>query len=71
MAPATFQGSSASPAGNSGFSAPSVFNTPSPQLGANGNPTRLTRQQYQAVVNAKGQAATDDWMRRNNITVGN
>jgi len=49
---------------------PTIQNTPAPQLGANGFPSTLTRQQYQAVVNAKGQAATDEWMRRNNIQIG-
>lgn len=49
---------------------PTIQNTPVPQLGANGFPSVLTRQQYQAVVNAKGQAATDEWMRRNNIQIG-
>jgi hypothetical protein len=48
---------------------PTVQNTPAPELGANGMPAALTRQQYNAVVAAKGRAATDDWARRNNITV--
>lgn len=51
------------------FSDPTVENTPAPTLGANGMPATLTRQQYQAVVAAKGQAATDAWARRNGIRV--
>lgn len=45
-------------------------NTPAPELGANGQPTTLTRQQYQAVVNSMGQQRTDEWARRNNIRIG-
>lgn len=51
------------------FDAPTTQNTPAPDLGANGMPTVLTRQQYQAVVNAKGQAATDAWVQRNNVRI--
>jgi hypothetical protein len=43
---------------------------PAPQLNANGDPAMLTPEQYQSVVRAKGQAETDAWMRRNNITIG-
>lgn len=43
---------------------------PAPATDANGMPATLTRAQYDAVVNVKGKAATDDWMRRNNITLG-
>jgi len=50
---------------------PTTQNTQPPQLGSNGLPSTLTRAQYQAVVNAKGQQATDEWMRRNGITVSN
>jgi hypothetical protein len=50
---------------------PVMASTPSPVPGENGLPTALTREQYQAIVAAKGQAATDEWARRNNITVGN
>lgn len=49
---------------------PTITNTPAPTLGANGAPAMLTRQQYQAVVNSMGQAATDAWMARNGIKVG-
>lgn len=50
---------------------PTMQNTPAPQVGANGMPTMLSRQQYQAVVASKGQAETDAWMQRNNIRIGN
>jgi hypothetical protein len=50
---------------------PTTQNTPAPQLGANGMPTTLSRQQYQAVVQSMGQAETDAWARRNNIRVVN
>lgn len=53
------------------FDEPTTQNTPAPELNARGMPASLTRQQYQATVNALGQAATDDWMRRNNIVVTN
>lgn len=49
---------------------PTIQNTAPPQLGASGLPTMLTPQQYQAVVEAKGKAATDAWLARNNIRVG-
>lgn len=48
---------------------PTIQNTPAPQVGANGMPAVLTRQQYQAVVNSMGQADTEAWVRRNNIRV--
>lgn len=48
---------------------PTIQNTPAPQLGANGMPTVVTRQQYQAIVAAKGPEATEAWARRNNIQV--
>lgn len=50
--------------------APNIGNTPAPQLNASGNPTRLTRAQYQAVAAVRGQAETDAWAQRNNIVVG-
>lgn len=43
--------------------------TPAPATGANGMPAKLTPEQYRVTVQALGQAKTDDWMRRNNITV--
>lgn len=49
---------------------PTIHNTPAPALGSNGMPTRVTRDQYQAIVAAKGAAATAEWARRNNIQVG-
>jgi hypothetical protein len=48
-----------------------IQNTPAPELGANGMPQVLSRQQYQATVASMGQAATDAWMQRNNIRMGN
>lgn len=42
---------------------------PAPEVGANGMPARLTPAQYAEVVRVKGKAKTDEWMRRNNITV--
>lgn len=50
---------------------PSINNTPAPQTGANGFPATLTRDQYQAVVDQMGQVATDAWMARNNVRLGN
>lgn len=50
---------------------PTIQNTPAPQVGANGMPTMLSRQQYQATVASMGKAATDAWMQRNNVRVGN
>jgi len=50
---------------------PSINNTPAPQTGASGFPATLTRDQYQAVVAQMGQAATDAWMARNNVRLGN
>jgi hypothetical protein len=50
---------------------PTMQNTPAPQLGASGMPTTVTRAQYQTIVAAKGQQATDAWAARNNIQVGN
>ena len=49
---------------------PTTQNTPAPQTGANGFPSVLTPDQYQATVNAMGKQATDDWMRRHNIRIG-
>lgn len=49
---------------------PTIQNTSAPQLGGNGFPPRLTGPQYQAVVNQMGKAATDAWMARNNIQLG-
>lgn len=42
---------------------------PAPALGANGMPSVLTSQQYQAIVDVKGKAATDEWAARNGVTV--
>jgi len=52
---------------------PSMQNTPAPQLGANGLPTELTRQQYQALVNESdgNAAAVDDYLARMGIQVRN
>ena len=50
---------------------PTIGTTPAPELGANGFPTVLTQQQYQATVASMGKAATDAWMQRNNIRIGN
>ena len=50
---------------------PTIQNTPAPQVGANGMPQVLSRQQYQATVASMGKAATDAWMQRNNIRMGN
>lgn len=50
---------------------PNIGNTPAPQLGANGLPATLTRDQYEATVQAMGRAETDAWMRRNNVKVTN
>lgn len=63
------QGAPTAPVGRLTPIQPSIANTPAPQLGANGMPTTLTRQQYQAVVNSMGQADTEAWARRNNIRV--
>jgi len=54
-----------------GAPSPTIQNTPAPQLNAQGNPTLLTRAQYQAIVAEMGQAATDNYIRRNNIRVTN
>lgn len=50
---------------------PSIRNTPSPALGSNGFPSVLSPMQYQALVNEKGKAATDAFISRNNIQIGN
>lgn len=63
------QGAPAAPVGRLTPIQPSIANAPAPQLGANGMPTTLTRQQYQAVVNSMGQADTEAWAQRNNIRV--
>lgn len=55
--------------GGQQMSAPNMMNTPAPQLGANGMPQVITRDQYQVLVSAKGQAATDAMLARNNIQV--
>lgn len=44
--------------------------TPAPQLNAQGDPTRLTPQQYQAIVNSMGRQAADAYIARNGIAVG-
>ncbi len=51
--------------------APTMQNTPSPQLNAQGVPPVLSQAQYMAVVAARGQAETDAWMARNGVRVGN
>lgn len=48
---------------------PTVENTPAPQLGPNGMPTMLTRDQYQAVEQRMGKAETQAWAQRNGIKV--
>lgn len=50
---------------------PTTQNTQPPQLGSNGMPATLTRAQYDAVVNARGRQATEEWARRHNIRVTN
>lgn len=50
---------------------PTMQNTPAPALGANGMPQVLSAAQYQATVASMGKAATDAWMQRNNIRIGN
>jgi hypothetical protein len=62
-------GAPAAPVGRLTPIQPSIANTPAPQTGANGMPTTLTRQQYQAVVNSMGAADTEAWARRNNVRV--
>jgi hypothetical protein len=42
---------------------------PAPKTGEDGMPATLTPAQYRATVQSLGKAKTDDWMRRNNITV--
>jgi len=44
---------------------------PAPALGSNGLPSTLTPQQYQAIVNVKGKAATDAYLSQNGIVVEN
>lgn len=51
--------------------APSIQNTPAPQLGSNGMPSAISPQQYQAIVGQMGKAQTDAWLQRNGVTVGN
>lgn len=55
--------------GGQQMSAPNMMNTPAPDLGANGMPQVITREQYQVLVSAKGKEATDAMMARNNIQV--
>lgn len=43
--------------------------TAAPALDASGKPSVLTRAQYQAIVDVKGKAKTDAYIRANNITV--
>jgi hypothetical protein len=43
--------------------------TKSPDLNSAGIPAKLTRKQYDAVVQVKGKAETDAWMLRNNIQI--
>ncbi|WP_285019572.1 hypothetical protein [Novosphingobium sp. fls2-241-R2A-195] len=59
------------PVGKLTLIAPTTQNTPAPQLGGNGLPAALTRDQYQAVVNQMGKAATDAWAARHGIKIGN
>lgn len=49
---------------------PTIQNTPPPRLGENGLPNMLTPEQYKAVVNAKGQEATDAWAKKHNMAIG-
>lgn len=52
---------------------PTRQNTPAPALGANGLPSELTRQQYQALLNDSGgnAAGLNDYLARMGIRVGN
>jgi hypothetical protein len=50
--------------------APTILNTPAPQVGANGMPAAVNRAQYQAIVEAMGPQQAADWARRNNVRVG-
>jgi hypothetical protein len=50
--------------------APTIMNTPAPQVGANGMPAAVNRAQYQAIVEAMGPQQAADWARRNNVRVG-
>lgn len=54
------------------MSAPTRSNTPAPALGANGLPSVLTPQQYEALVNDSGgnRAAVNDYLTRMGIRVG-
>lgn len=51
----------------------SIYNTPPPQLGSDGFPINnyMTRDQYNAVVNALGAEKTAEWAARNNMRIGN
>lgn len=53
-----------------GQNAPTMQNTPAPQMNASGVPTFLTPDQYRVTVEALGKERTDDWMRRHNIRIG-
>jgi hypothetical protein len=44
-------------------------NTPRPELGPNGVPSRVTPAQYQVYVNNLGKEKTDAWMQRYNIVM--
>jgi hypothetical protein len=56
-----------------GAPAPTRQNTPAPTLGANGLPSEVTRQQYQALVNESdgNTAAVNDYLARMGIQVRN
>ena len=48
---------------------PATVGVPKPNLGANGQPSVLTPQQYQAIVQTLGKQKTDDWVNQFNIRV--
>jgi hypothetical protein len=55
--------------GQGGQQQATIENTPPPQLGANGMPAVLTREQYQAVEQSLGVAETAEWAMRNKVKV--
>ena len=59
------------PSDQSNWEPVTTSNTTAPQQGANGIPSQLSLQQYMATVNAMGKEATDAWIARNNVRVGN
>jgi len=50
---------------------PTMQNTPAPQMSAGGQPTSVTAQQYQVIVDRMGQAEAQAWAQRNNIQIEN